>query len=275
MALDVGGPSSPADHHWYRFWAEYTAAQARNTRQPTRVLDLRVRRMFHDLCRMLEPTVVLELGAHEGRFSRWAKRTFPDARCLALEANPYVHREHSEDMDEIGVEYRHLAAAAANATVTINIPTQIGNQVKGRANRMASLGVHHRAVGHESVDVEAVRVDDIVDLTEDDRVVAWIDVEGASDAVLSGSEELMARADAVYIEVEDKEVWEGQWLDVDVAAFFRTLDKFPAMRDIQRLHSYNVVFISPDLAGRDGVAERAARVLRPPRGGKTEDEKAD
>lgn len=265
MALDPPVSGMPDDPGWYRFWADYTAAQAHNTRRPTKVIDRRVRRLFHDLCRVVEPTVVLELGAHEGAFSTWAKGTFPDARCLALEANPYVHRQFREQLDDAGVEYLQVAAAASNGSVSINIPTQIGSKVKERTSRMASLAVHQRAVGNETVDVEAVRVDDAVSLTEADRVVAWIDVEGASDAVLSGGRETLARADAVYIEVEAVEKWSGQWLDVDVARFFRSIGKIPAMRDIQRAQQYNVVFVSPELAGRDGVAERVARLLRPPR----------
>jgi hypothetical protein len=37
------------------------------------------------------------------------------------------------------------------------------------------------------------------------------------------------------------------------------------MRDIQRKHQYNVVFLGERLASQDAIARRAARVLRPPR----------
>jgi FkbM family methyltransferase len=265
MALDLGSSRMPDDPGWYQFWSDYTAAQARNTAHPARVIDRRVRRMFRDLCQMIEPTLAVELGAHDGRFSRWAKRTFPEARCLALEANPYVHSKHRERMAEIGVDYRLLAASASNGTVTINIPLQIGGKTKHRSTRLASLAIHRDAVEHETVEVESVRVDDLVDVGEHDRVVAWVDVEGGSDAVLTGGRDVLARADAVFIEVESVEVWTGQWLDVDVARFLRSIGKVPAVRDIQRPHQYNVAFVSQDLTRRDDVAERAARVLRPPR----------
>lgn len=264
MAL---GPSGlPDEPHGYRFWAELTAAQARNTGKPTSVIDRRVRRFFHDLCRTVDPTLVLEIGAHEGTFSTWAKKTFPEARCLALEANPYVHRKYHQQLDQVGVDYRHLAAASTNGTVTINIPLQIsGRTVDPGKSRMASLGIHRDSVEHQAVDVEAVRVDDLVHRTASDRIVAWVDVEGASDAVLTGAQEVLTQAAAVYIEVESVEVWSGQWLDVDVARFFRELGKIPAMRDIQRRNNYNVVFVGEELAGAPQVGERAARVLRPPK----------
>lgn len=265
MALALGGPPWPDDPHGYRFWAEFTAAQARNTGKPTEVIDRRVRRFFHDLCRAVDPTLVLELGAHEGTFSAWAKGEFPKARCLALEANPYVHRKYRERLGRAGVDYRHLAAASTNGTVTINIPVEIGRRtVAPEESRMASLGIHRRGHQHETVDVEAVRVDDLVHPTGTDRIVAWIDVEGASDAVLTGARDVLTRAAAVYIEVERVELWSGQWLDVDVARFFRGIGMVPAMRDVQRRNNYNVVYVGEELATQRAISERAARVLRPP-----------
>jgi FkbM family methyltransferase len=266
MALHHAGSTLPVDVQGYRFWADFTAAQARNTGRPSQAIDRRVRRFFNDVCRAVDPTLVLELGAHEGRFSVWAKESFPQARCLALEANPYVHSKHQARLREAGVEYVHLAAADANGTVTINIPTQVYSRSKDpEDSKMGSLGVHTGASEYTSVDVQAVRVDDYVDVRDDDRVVAWIDVEGASEQVLTGAREVLARTDATYIEVEREEVWPGQWLELDVARFFQGIGKTPAMRDIQRKHQYNVVFVGERLAADEQVAERAASVLRPPR----------
>lgn len=262
MASDHGGSRQPDDPHWYRFWSGSTAARARSTGRPREVIDRRVRHFFQELCERVEPTVVLELGAHEAGFSRWAKESFPHARCLALEANPYVFRKHREKLARAGVEYHNLAAAERNGTVTVNIPLQVGDTVKSHDNRMGSLAVHGKASETEMVEVEAIRVDDFVALADDDRVVAWIDVEGASDVVLRGGSEVLARADAIYIEVESNETWSGQWLDVDVARFFRSLGLVPAIRDIQRLHQYNVIFVGAPLAEDEEVHERVATVFR-------------
>jgi FkbM family methyltransferase len=249
----------------YRFWSQLTAAQALNTRRRHQVIRRRVQRFLRFVCNQRRPTVVLELGAHEGEFSSWAKRRFPDAHCLALEANPYVHAEHRERLAAEGVDYRHLAAADRTGTLTIHIPTAVDGRELTRTSRMASLAPHTRSAGDEPVEVPAVRVDDLVELAPDDRVVAWIDVEGASQQVLEGGREVMARTDAVYIEVERDLAWEDQWLDVDVARYFDGLGKLPAMRDIQRPHQYNVLFLDAALAAHEEISARAARVLRPPR----------
>ncbi len=263
MSSDSG--NEPAADRRYRFWSQFTEAQAHNTRRRHQVIGRRVERLLRYICNQRKPTLVLELGAHEGKFSEWAKRRFPDARCLALEANPYVYEEHRERLAAAGVDYRHLAAASETGTVTIHIPTGVSGRELTRTSRMASLVTHTRSHGDEAVEVPAVRVDDLVSLEPDDRLVVWIDVEGASQQVLEGGREVLARADAVYIEVERDAAWHGQWLDVDVARYFEELDKVPAMRDIQRPHQYNVVFLDAELAARDDVSARAASVLRPPR----------
>jgi FkbM family methyltransferase len=258
------GTHSPADHR-YRFWSQFTEAQAHNTLRSHHVIRHRVERFLRFVCNQRQPTLVLELGAHEAAFSAWAKRRFPDARCVALEANPYVYEEYRERLADAGVDYRHLAAAAETGTVTIHIPTGVDGRELGRTSRMASLATHTQSDGDEAVEVPAVRVDDLVSLEPDDRLVVWIDVEGASEQVLAGGREVLARADAVYIEVEKDARWHGQWLDVDVARYFGELGKVPAIRDIQRPHQYNVVFLDAELAARDDISTRAASVLRPPR----------
>ncbi len=257
---DHAADASAADDR-YLFWARMTAAQAHNTGRPSEAIDRRVQRFFRDMCAEIDPTITLELGAHEAGFSSWAKRTFPEARAVAVEANPYVHEKYRERLAERGVEYHHLAAASTNGPVTITIPRQVGSRSLGQANRMASLATHQDDRGHESVEVEAKRMDDFVAAGDDDRIVAWIDVEGASDQVLGGSSELLARADAIYIEVEPAAKWHGQWLDVDVARYFHDLGKVPVIRDIQRRTYYNVVYLDAALAAREDISARAARVM--------------
>jgi FkbM family methyltransferase len=268
MAVDPGDESLLGDHGdlaGYRFWTALTAAQANNLGRPTEVVGRRVRRFFHEVCRLVQPDLVLELGAHEAKFSRWAKREFPDAQCLALEANPYVYRRFVERLGKRGVDYRNLAATSASGPVEMIIPTRIWDSTKGLGNKMGSLVTHRGDVGHETVQVDGVRVDELVDVSTSGPLVSWVDVEGASEAVLEGSRDVMAAAAAVYIEVESDEVWPGQWLDLDVARYFLSLGMVPAMRDVQRPQQYNVVFLSPALAARPEVAELAAGVMRPAR----------
>jgi hypothetical protein len=120
---------------------------------------------------------------------------------------------------------------------------------------------------HETVPVPAARLDDVVrreaDLDDGDAVVAWIDVEGATGPVLSSGRKVLSHASLVYVEVETEPVWDGQWLDVDVARFLAGCGLVPVLRDVQRKHQHNVVFASAHLATDPAMARLADRVYRP------------
>jgi FkbM family methyltransferase len=241
----------------------FAADHARATRgQDRKELSQRVERAFLELCRDLRPTLSLELGAHEATFSSWIKREVPTARCLAFEANPFVHEKYAAALAEAGVDYRAQAIAAENGTVELTIPTYVFKKARKITNRMASLGQHRDAKDATVVEVESVRLDDQVDVGPHDVVVAWVDVEGASEIVLTSSRDVLARASIVYIEVEKEEVWAGQWLDIDVAAFFVGLGFVPLMRDRARPHQYNVVYARPEIAGDPKVSARVAAAYR-------------
>jgi FkbM family methyltransferase len=245
----------------YSFWAELTAAQARNTGFHETRVKRRFKRAFRTICRLVDPTVTVEVGAHEASFSAWVAATFPDARCLALEANPVVYARHRERLRSCGVDYRHLAAAAHTGQVTLHVPGVLAGGAKGPGNKMGSLSLHRHDVVHDSVEVPAGRVDDLLTLREQDRVVAWIDVEGASERFLEGARDVLARAAVIQIEVENEEVWPGQWLDTEVNRYLDSIGKIPVMRDVQRPHQYNVLYLDEDLCERSDVIECLAEVM--------------
>ena len=74
---------------------------------------------------------------------------------------------------------------------------------------MASLVHHEREVESMTVTVPAIRLDEEESLAGDGRIVAWIDVEGANEAVLSSGPKVLRRVDVLYLEVEDGITWEG------------------------------------------------------------------
>lgn len=246
----------------YRLWSELMARRAR--RLSRELARGRVEQAFQDLCVELAPTLGLEVGAHEAGFSRWLKSEIPGAHCLAFEANPFVHEQYAGELARLGVDYRHLAIAEVEGSVDLRIPREFYNPEhdrhfsKGRANRMASLADHRMAEVHESVTVPSATLDDVVlretDLGDDDVVVAWIDVEGASREVLLSARRVLDRVVLLYIEVERQPLWEGQWLDLDVARHLAAHGLVPVLRDTQRPGQYNVVYARADLAARPAMA---------------------
>lgn len=256
-------PGAETDRAQYYAFSRTWAAIARNSGVPRPELDRRLVRYFRRLCRRAEPTTVLEIGAHEASFSRWAAETLPDARVLAFEANPYVHEKYAGELARTRVDYRHLAVGPTTGEVELNLPTDVMGRERELANRMASLGVHRETKDQIVVTVPSVRLDEHVTLEGDDRAVAWIDVEGAIGLVLEGCTGVLDRVDAIYVEVEREVTWEGQWLDVDVAVFLRQHGLLPVARDLARKFQHNLVFARHHLAEDIASTKQAAAMLRP------------
>jgi FkbM family methyltransferase len=226
-----------------------------------------VRTAFRSLARLTDPTLTLEIGAFEAGFSRWVRRELPAARAVAFEANPLVWAHHRDEVTALGVEYLNLAIGPENGPVTLNVPRDFDGRARDPVNRMASLGSNLRSEEQVAVEVPGVRLDDAVPLDEDDRLVAWIDVEGALGAVLPASGATLRRAAAVYVEVEAEAMWDGQWLDRDVLEWFEGIGMVPLLRDRQRREQYNVLLVPESAAATPEVAQIVRRALRPaPRG---------
>lgn len=248
---------------WSRTW-EALACQS-HLRQ--RDVQRRLVEFFHTLCLGLEPSVVLEIGAHEASFSRWAAESLPAARVMAFEANPHVHEKYAAELATYRLEYRNLAVGRSTGEVQLNLPTAIAGRGRPLTSRMASLAPHTESEGNLHVTVPSVRLDEQLDLAPDDSCVAWIDVEGANADVLLGCGSLVDRLGAVFVEVEKRTTWEGQWLDTDVNRYLRGRGLLPVARDFfvkTRAHQYNVVFVQAPIARRRRTARLAARILAPP-----------
>jgi FkbM family methyltransferase len=247
----------------FTFSSRFLLAAANAAGVPRDALAKRVRGVFFRLAERLDPTVTLEIGAFEAGFSRWAREQFPSARVLAYEANPYVFDRFRDEVQPLGVEYVNACVGPANGTVSLNVPTDFRGGPRDLVNQMASLNTNLNTETHHVVEVPGVRLDDVVKATDDDRIVAWIDVEGALGMVLEGSRETLSRASVAYVEVENIPIWDGQWLDTDVVAWFGEIGMVPILRDIQRAEQYNLLFISEELARDPAVAKLAARVYAP------------
>lgn len=226
-------------------------------------LQRRVRTAFRTLARLTDPTLTLEIGAFEAGFSRWVRRELPTARAVAFEANPLVWAHHREAVTALGVEYLNLAIGPHNGPVTLNVPRDFDGRARDPVNRMASLGSNLRSEEQVALEVPGIRLDDAVTLGEEDRLVAWIDVEGALGAVLPASAETLRRAAAVYVEVEAEAMWDGQWLDRDVLEWFDGIGLVPVLRDRQRREQYNVLLVARSAASSFEVAQVVRRALRP------------
>lgn len=254
--------SGPVDVATYVAFSRTWEASSRMSPVGKPRLQQRFLDYFRWLCRLIEPAVVLEIGAHEAAFSQWARTALPDARVQAFEANPHVHAKYADEVTAAGVDYRNLAVGPVTGELELNLPLEIAGQPRTLDSRMASIAVHRETGDSVTVTVPSVRLDDHVELGADDRAVAWIDVEGANDAVLRSGPGVLDRLDAMHIEVEGSPTWEGQWLDTDVAHHLAGHGLVPVARDLQKPYQYNVIYVRSALILEPKVMRRAAAILQ-------------
>ena len=254
----------PADAQylvWSRTWE--TALQ-RGPLHPRKV-ERQLATYFRQLCRRIEPSLVLEIGAHGAEFSLWAAEEFPKATVTAYEANPYVYEKFAPQFADSTIDYLHLAVGPVTGDLQLNVPTVVRGKEHELASRRASLEVHLDTERQEQVTVPSTRLDDHLSLDPSDRAVAWIDVEGANRAVLEGGGAVLDQVEALLIELEPVAKWDGQWLDTDVARFLRGEGLLPVARDIVsgRGRQYNAVFARAEHLTDPQTARQAARLLQP------------
>ena len=263
----MAGPDDDLDRAQYLAWSRTWETLGHLASVRPQRLSQRLVAFFEDLCVQLEPTHSLEIGAHEATFSRWAADHLPAAHVTAFEANPWVHEKFAPELAPTRVDYLNLCVGPVTGEIELILPRRVvGGGRRPLESKLASLHAHTRAGDEQRVMVPSVRLEDhLTTLGDDDRVVAWIDVEGAIGMVLEGSGSVLDRTQALIVEVENQPMWEGQWLDVDVAAHLRRCGLIPVARDITpRSHQYNVVFVRAGLALDPRTAEGAAHVVRRP-----------
>jgi FkbM family methyltransferase len=260
----VRAPSSPSDVEvaTYVAFSRTWGAASRSSPVGRRRLQRRFVDYFRWLCGQVDPAVVLEIGAHEAAFSRWAREALPRARVQAFEANPHVHERYAAEVSAEGVDYLHLAIGPHTGEIELNLPLEIAGETRTLDSHMASLEVHRQTGDSVTVTVPSARLDDQVSLTGEERAVAWVDVEGANEAVLRSGPAVLDRLDALHIEVERRPTWEGQWLDTDVAHHLAGHGLVPVARDLQKPQQYNVVYVRAELVHRSAVMRRAAEILQ-------------
>jgi FkbM family methyltransferase len=218
--------------------------------------------LFFRLLEALGPDLFVEAGANDASVSRRARRLVPTARVVAFEANPYTYDRYlADNPPSTGVEFLHLALSDTPGEVSFNVRrSQAG---RPRADGHGSLMDRPSDYGHdfEQVTVRATTLDAFFSDHPVERCALWIDVEGASAAVLHGATDLLRRAMLLQIEVEDREYWEGAWTAPQVLDFLHQQGFVPIARDFEYRYQNNVLLIRDGFLDDPEVRLRLARYL--------------
>ena len=199
--------------------------------------------------------VFLEVGAYRAEFSVRAAAEYPQARIVAVEANPYTWDIVAPGLPE-RIEYLCAAVCAHDGRVDFQIMSIIrGAHV---AQIAGNNGVRQRAddgIEYERVTQQAYTIDTI--LRERDLLgepcVMWIDVEGAQDLVLAGADAALANCQALMIEVEEHPYWQGQVLVDDIDALLESAGLTCIARDREFPDQHNRIYV-PRLSPTRGSA---------------------
>jgi FkbM family methyltransferase len=209
-----------------------------------------LRRLFFALHEVLQPQVVLEIGAKEATFSRTMRKALPNAKVIAFEANPFVYAKQRKLADPIaeGVDYRHLAVSDRTGEISFFVQTRRGTKPVKRTVGSNSLMARLGDVETEEVTVASTRIDELIAAEKlEGSKTAWIDVEGAIGLVLAGLGPVLDQFTMVFAEVEEREFWADQWTWPKVQAFFAERGFHAVARDFEYEGQNNVLFVRADV----------------------------
>ena len=210
---------------------------------------------FIQLSCAINPELSIEVGAHESSFSLEMKKNNPDIRSIAFEANPYVFEKYENNLVSNNIEYKHLAVSEVNGEVSFSIPTSLNGNEINSSNAISSLHQrNHKGFTYQTITVKSIRLDSYI-TKEYQNIVLWIDVEGAQLNVINSTTEIWNNVSAIYIEVENAEVWQGQNKDTEINSLLTQLGFIEVMRDNLARVQYNSIYIKQNLLSQSKIVE--------------------
>lgn len=216
---------------------------------------------FFQLVKGVGPDLFIEAGAKDARVSRRARRYLETSRIVAFEANPYTfgHFSAKNDNASLSVEYHNVALSDVPGELSFFLQSMRAGEP------VAKTAGHHSIL--KRADVETERTEVSVRATTLDAFFAddtyqtcciWMDVEGAVGLVLSGAARTLERTAFLMVEVEDRPLWQGQWLCPQVASFLHDAGFIAVARDFQSRYQYNLVFVRDTFLNHDRVCNALA-----------------
>jgi FkbM family methyltransferase len=167
--------------------------------------------VFVNLQEAILPDYAIEVGAHGAEFSSEMAGRF-GIKSTAFEAGKDVFGRYKDRLASGLVSYVNAAIFDLDGTVTFNVN---GSEFIGNS----SIKKRNGAEPAKSVEVISHKLDTYFRDYDFTNACLWIDVEGANREVLSGGTETLKRVSSIFIETEDQDFWEDQWLTKDVVSF--------------------------------------------------------
>lgn len=228
-----------ATSHFYNLWGDDNQRNSTNKA---------LTELFFGLVRITQPKLFIEAGAKMADTSIRVRSILPDARIVAFEASPENHALYSKTVqhEKHRVEYLHYALSDREGTIDFNIRVAAkGEPVPQNSGANSILVRSEPSTEYKKVAVPTKPLDDF--FSDADTCALWVDVEGASKQVLTGASKTLSKALVAIVEVEDYEIWEGQWRAAKVIETMMDAGLVPIARDFEFKGQYNIVFLRKDV----------------------------
>lgn len=202
---------------------------------------------------LLKTDCFIEIGAHEATFSRRAKNMYPSAKIFAFEANPHVYSVYHEQLsaEAPDISYLHSAVSDHDGYADFIFSDIIENKdgvllKESQTGRRHSLFPLKNAKKSTRKKVPSVTLDTFIAQKQltDATFCLWIDTEGATGLVLEGAKSTLQRTTSIYLEVEEKEFWQGQWNADQIFTWLIQRGFIPIFRDFEWAFQYNIIWLN-------------------------------
>jgi FkbM family methyltransferase len=198
-------------------------------------------------------SIFVEAGAFEGTASILMKKSVPNIKVYAFEANIDNFNHFKDSLSE--VEYHY--SAISNYTGITVFKQQSHNTSTGmvfpkvRGNNSLRTRTLDKETVYNYIEVPCITFDDFFEgkINKGDTIGMWLDLEGTAYEALSASTSILHNISFLKVEVEDKQYWENQKLSEDVIDLLSNYHLIPIFRDFEgvTVNQYNILFCNKNL----------------------------
>lgn len=211
----------------------------------------------------IKPTVILDVGANEGRVAEAALRTYPHCQVICFEPVAGTFLALQKRLARYGdrVVYFNEALSDVNSRAEINLTNFNGaNSLQPQPDLHKVLNPHVREVGKEVITLS--RLDDIATRLPSQKIdIMKIDVEGHELKVLQGGKDFIQRnVDTVIIEISMmRDASWSQQAVFDIFAIMKSMG-FALINvfDIHHAHQSDMLLVQMDCVFRKQAALKSA-----------------
>ena len=168
----------------------------------------------------INPTAILDIGAHSGQFYGWAKRVWPDSFIWMVEAN-HLHERMLENLIRFSND-AYLIAALGDEVREVTFYTRSD---KPHTEGNSYYKEHNYWDIPQLVQESKMTLQKLDNLFEEDSVfdIIKVDTQGSELDILRGGTDLVSRAKAIILEVSFIEYNEGAPTDKETIEYMNEI----------------------------------------------------